>query len=150
MVPATKDRPFCGHWVVSRGVAVSYRGAKCTKKYYLVQTRGGHIRQVRLTIGGLSSQGPLYLKQERHTDQIYLKTTHKFVKSIKTLLLQNDVTKPLELRAAVSSHVLALLKLLRIFKLILRVHLCGFPDRERLLAPCLFLARSLILWSCQI
>ena len=31
VVPAMKDRPFCGHLVVSRGGAVSYRGAKCTK-----------------------------------------------------------------------------------------------------------------------
>ena len=31
VVPAIKDLPFCGHLVVSRGGAVSCRGAKCTK-----------------------------------------------------------------------------------------------------------------------
>ena len=31
------------------------------EKYYLVRTRGGHIRQVSLILGGLSSQGPLYM-----------------------------------------------------------------------------------------
>ena len=36
-------------------------GCKMHKKYYLVQKRGGHIRQVGLTTGGLSSQGPLYM-----------------------------------------------------------------------------------------
>ena len=61
VVPATKDHPFCSHWMDSRGGAVWYWGAKCTKKCYLVQTRGGNIRQVGLTLGGLSSQGPLYL-----------------------------------------------------------------------------------------
>ena len=43
VVPVTKDHPFCGHWVVSRGGAVSCRSAKCTKKYYLMPTWGGHI-----------------------------------------------------------------------------------------------------------
>ena len=36
-------------------------GCKMYKKYYLVRTRGGHIRQVGLTTGGLLSQGPLYM-----------------------------------------------------------------------------------------
>ena len=36
-------------------------GCKMYKKYYLVRTRSGHIRQVGLSLGGLSSQGPLYL-----------------------------------------------------------------------------------------
>ena len=34
-------------------------GCKIYKKYHLVWTRGGHIRQDSLTTGGLSSQGPL-------------------------------------------------------------------------------------------
>ena len=35
-------------------------GCKMYKKYYLMRTRGGHIRQVGLILGGLLSQGPLY------------------------------------------------------------------------------------------
>ena len=34
MVPATKDCPFCGHWVVSCGGAVGHRGGKCTKNTF--------------------------------------------------------------------------------------------------------------------
>ena len=36
-------------------------GCKMYKKYYLLHKRGGHIWQVGLTIGGPSSQEPLYI-----------------------------------------------------------------------------------------
>ena len=39
----------------------SHIGVQNVQKYYLVWIRGGHIRQVGLTTGGLSSQGPLYI-----------------------------------------------------------------------------------------
>ena len=45
----------CDLWLCANGM-----GFKIYKKYYLVRIRGGHIRQVGLTTGGLSSQGPLY------------------------------------------------------------------------------------------
>ena len=34
---------------------------KMYQKYYFVRIRGGHIRHVGLSTGGLSSQGPLYV-----------------------------------------------------------------------------------------
>ena len=58
VVPVMKGRSFCSVKVVSRGYGLIL-GCKMNKKYYLVRTRGGHIRHVGLTTGDLSSQGPL-------------------------------------------------------------------------------------------